>query len=258
MKNGRNDNCPCGSGLKYKKCCGLKEADERVGNRLFRELESSLIEDMLPFADQTFGKEAVDQALRLFLDTDEKVEYDEDDPLNPFFLPWFVFNWMLEEGDDLPSPDAPLNKTIAEAFLEANQGKLPRESQELLRAANRRPLSLFEIQDAVPGKRMKLMDLLQQKIVEVEEDQASTSLRKGEIIIASTVLSPDGKTRPLMIGPFALNAREKGRVIELRKDMLVATNEKEVSEMMLVHREAFVIGLYLDVLDEMVEEGEED
>lgn len=27
MKIGRNDKCPCGSGLKYKKCCLIKEVE---------------------------------------------------------------------------------------------------------------------------------------------------------------------------------------------------------------------------------------
>lgn len=30
MENKRNDPCPCGSGKKYKKCCGLKEAQEKA------------------------------------------------------------------------------------------------------------------------------------------------------------------------------------------------------------------------------------
>lgn len=29
MKIGRNDKCPCGSGLKYKKCCLIKEVEEK-------------------------------------------------------------------------------------------------------------------------------------------------------------------------------------------------------------------------------------
>ena len=30
---GRNDSCPCGSGTKFKKCCGsrLSDSDERIG-----------------------------------------------------------------------------------------------------------------------------------------------------------------------------------------------------------------------------------
>ena len=37
MKIGRNDPCPCGSGLKYKKCCLGKEKEERK----FQELEAT-------------------------------------------------------------------------------------------------------------------------------------------------------------------------------------------------------------------------
>jgi hypothetical protein len=33
MEIKRNDPCPCGSGKKYKKCCGLKEAKSRQEQR---------------------------------------------------------------------------------------------------------------------------------------------------------------------------------------------------------------------------------
>lgn len=36
MKIGRNDKCPCGSGLKYKKCCLIKDIEE---SQLINELE---------------------------------------------------------------------------------------------------------------------------------------------------------------------------------------------------------------------------
>lgn len=36
MKIGRNDKCPCGSGLKYKKCCLIKDVEE---SQLLNELE---------------------------------------------------------------------------------------------------------------------------------------------------------------------------------------------------------------------------
>lgn len=31
---GRNEPCPCGSGLKYKRCCALKSAKAPLGSRL--------------------------------------------------------------------------------------------------------------------------------------------------------------------------------------------------------------------------------
>jgi len=34
IKAGRNDACPCGSGKKYKKCCELKEQNQRSSKLL--------------------------------------------------------------------------------------------------------------------------------------------------------------------------------------------------------------------------------
>jgi hypothetical protein len=31
---GRNELCPCGSGLKYKRCCALKKRNSSVGSRI--------------------------------------------------------------------------------------------------------------------------------------------------------------------------------------------------------------------------------
>ncbi|RQW84594.1 MAG: hypothetical protein EHM79_13585 [Geobacter sp.] len=51
MKTGRNDPCPCGSGLKYKKCCADKQDTserQRVMGPIMGELEELL-------KDQNFG-----------------------------------------------------------------------------------------------------------------------------------------------------------------------------------------------------------
>ena len=46
MKIGRNDKCPWGSGLKYKKCCLIKEAKERqITNEMERIFKSEKIVD---------------------------------------------------------------------------------------------------------------------------------------------------------------------------------------------------------------------
>lgn len=259
MKAGRNDSCPCGSGLKYKKCCEPKEAESRNGNRLFREREAALMERMLPFADDVFGEDAIDQALLLFLDDEGAIEFDADDPLNPFFLPWFLFNWTLEATDVRPIPEAPLNKTIAEAFMEEHGASLAPELADLLKASNRRPLSFFEVMGSQPGKSLRLYDLLQEKTLDVDEDAASTSLRKGDIIIGSMMLPiGEGRPRPLALGPFALEPSDKGQLLELRREILRNTRAAAIDEAVLHHQEAFVIGLYLDIIDAMLDETEEE
>jgi len=258
MKAGRNDTCPCGSGLKYKKCCELKESDKRTGNRLFREMEAALMERMLPFADEVYGEDAIDQALALFLDDEGAVEFDAADPLNPFFLPWFLFNWVIEPTDVRPIPEAPVNKTIAESFLERHASSLAPETVELIHASNRRPLSFFEVLESAPGKGLKLRDLLQEKDLEVDEDAASTSLRKGDIVIGSIMNPMAGRMRPLALGPFALEASDKSQVLDLRLEILANVEDSPITEAVLHNQEAFVIGLYLDIIDAMLDASDAD
>ena len=201
---------------------------------------------------------AIDQALLLFLDDEGAIEFDAADPLNPFFLPWFLFNWVIEPTDVRPIPEAPVNKTIAESFLELHESSLAPETIELIKASNRRPLSFFEVMESIPGKSLKLYDLLQERSIDVDEDAASTSLRQGDIIIGSIMVPMGGRTRPLALGPFALEASDKPKVIALRREILENSEETSINEAVLHQQEAFVLGLYLDIIDEMLDQTEED
>ncbi len=224
--------------------------------RLSREKEAALIEALLPFADEAFGEEAIDQALTLFLDNEEAVQYEAEDPLNPLFLPWFVFNWYIGDEDEKTDEDAPVNTTVAEAYMKARKAQLSPETLRILQAANRRPLSLYEIVETKPGKSLKLRDLMLQKDLDVEEETASTSLKRGEIIIASMLAPEEGRVRPLSMGPFALPSFHKQEILELRTEIAKTLGKKELNEDILLDQEAFVIGIYLDILDEMLDEDE--
>ncbi len=256
MKTGRNETCPCGSGAKYKQCCLLKETDEKTGLRLVREIEAALMERMLPFAEEVFGDEAINEALLLFLDDEDEVEYEAEDPLNALFLPWYIYNWVIEAEEDKPSPEAPLNKTIAEAFLEAESHDISPEGIALIKASIRRPLSFYEVIESVPGKRLELKDLLQGPQMIVEEDAASTSLKRGEIVIGAMMQPLDGHIRASMLGPFSLPPECKAEILDLRGEILAETGLKDLDEPTLLNREAFVLGLYLDILDRMLDEDE--
>lgn len=212
------------------------------------------MERMLPFAEETFGETSLDEALLLFLDDDEAGEFDPDDPLNPIFIPWFLFNWRIESEEDKPIPSAPMMKTIAEAFLESKRGELTEEMVELIESSIRRPFSFYEVLETVPGKSLKLEDLLLGLVLDVEEDAASTSLRKGEIILGSLLKPVQGNVRPLALAPFALERNEKTTVQELKEELLGNLGATELDEEALHQQEAFVLGLYLDIVDEMLDE----
>ncbi|HYX39355.1 MAG TPA: SEC-C metal-binding domain-containing protein [Oligoflexus sp.] len=256
MKAGRNDPCPCGSGEKYKKCCFVKESATRSDDVLFREAEAALMERMLPFAEEAFGENAIEQAWVLFLDELTEVAFDPEDPLNLLFIPWFLFNWVIEAGDQKPSPQAPMNKTVAEVFMKTENASAL--ELDILQASNRRPLSFFEVLEVDSGRSLKLQDLMQDNTLTVEEDTASQTLKPGEIIIGSIMLPIKGRIRPLTVGPFALPERCKEDVTDLRVEILEKTGSKSIDEALLHQEEAFTIGLYLDLLDEVLEESYED
>lgn len=256
MKAGRNDPCPCGSGEKYKKCCLVKETAARSEDVLFREAEAALMERMLPFAEEAFGENAIEQAWVLFLDEMTEVAFDPEDPLNLLFIPWFLFNWVIETPEDKPSTQAPLNKTVAEAFLETEDASAL--EKDIIRASNRRPLTFFEVLEVNKGQVLKLQDLMQDRTLHVEEDTASQTLKVGELIIGSIMLPISGRVRPLTIGPFALPDRCKEDVLDLKTEILEKTGAAAIDEKLLHQEEAFTIGLYLDLLDEVLEESYEE
>ena len=184
-----------------------------------------------------------------------EVAFEPDDPLNLLFIPWFLFNWVIENPEDKPTAQAPMNKTVAESFLETEETNAL--ELEIIKASNRRPLSFFEVLEVLPGKSLQLHDLMQDRIQSVEEDTASQTLKVGEIIIGSIMLPIKGRVRPLTIGPFALPDRCKEDVIDLKMEILEKTVATAIDEKLLHQEEAFTIGLYLDLLDEVLEESHE-
>lgn len=110
---GRNDPCPCGSGKKYKKCCG---AVSRVGDSDFqyaniRRLDGESGNLLMRFAKQRYGENALENAWGEFFFSDE-IPYDMSHPEFDFFLRWFTFDWRPQE-----------NETLAELFLSQKSGK---------------------------------------------------------------------------------------------------------------------------------------
>ncbi|RZA19562.1 MAG: hypothetical protein EOP10_19450 [Proteobacteria bacterium] len=225
-----------------------------MSNRLHREMEAALMERMLPFAEDVFGDEAINEALLLFLDDDDAGEFDLDDPLNTIFIPWFLFTWRIENEDEKPTPEAPMMKTVAEAFLDAKRSELTPDMVALIEAAIRRPFSFYQVLETVSGKTLKLEDLLLGHTIDVVEDAASTSLRQGEIVMGSLLRPMNGVVRPLTLSPFALEKGEKITIQELKEEVSANAAASELSEEILLQQEAFVIGLYLDIVDEMLDE----
>ncbi|MFJ5759627.1 SEC-C metal-binding domain-containing protein [Neobacillus sp. NPDC093182] len=115
---GRNEPCPCGSGKKYKKCCGAKEAVS-ITHVIENEIDD-LQKKLLHFALDHYEEE-------LYQGLDEYEEYfdieDEEREFYEFvYTVWFSLFNVLEDGE-----------TILEKFIlsEAVKNKRPKLKQIL-------------------------------------------------------------------------------------------------------------------------------
>lgn len=179
----RNDPCPCGSGLKYKKCCLLQRQEEarraqaevsaqQRRNEVFKHAMDWLArhhEEALRAAFEEFGTAAVGDG-RVLSEADEEYFTMQAD------------DWVLAEGTaEIEDRRVRLRDLVVEGgpILEADQRLwFERSTQE--------PLRLWRITRVDAGVGLELRALLDDSAdaVYVNERSASTSLSRSEVIAA--------------------------------------------------------------------------
>jgi tetratricopeptide (TPR) repeat protein len=108
---GRNEPCPCGSGKKYKKCCGAKEAVSitHVLENEMEELQKNLIHYALNhYEDEVFT--GFEEYQDYFEIEEEELQFYEF-----VYTIWFSLFYALEDGE-----------TILKEFISSQAGKLKR------------------------------------------------------------------------------------------------------------------------------------
>jgi uncharacterized protein YecA (UPF0149 family) len=113
-KINRNAPCPCGSGKKYKNCCGANEAVS-ITQLLEREIDE-LQKQLIQFSFTYFGEEIEDD----FAAFEDNIEIQLDDEQERDFFEMIHAIWfsLFEELDD--------GKTIIEKFIASEVGKIKR------------------------------------------------------------------------------------------------------------------------------------
>ncbi|MCM3691746.1 SEC-C metal-binding domain-containing protein [Neobacillus niacini] len=108
---GRNEPCPCGSGKKYKKCCGVREAVS-ITHVIESEIDD-LQKKLLHFALNYYENEIFDgfEEYQDYFD----IEEDERQFYEFVYTIWFSLFNTLEDGE-----------TILEHFITAEVGKIKR------------------------------------------------------------------------------------------------------------------------------------
>ncbi|MCA2977457.1 MAG: SEC-C domain-containing protein, partial [Myxococcaceae bacterium] len=220
MQVGRNDPCPCGSGLKFKKCCanrppiGYSDA-ERTSART----------KVLDFVADHLARED-DEAFEHFWSGLDDVGDDLDaDPYfaamsEQIFDDWAVYDLELEGGD-----------LMVDRFLAAKTG-LTAGERNYLGLMKSSSLRLYEVEDLAPGDSLTLRDLIEGDRVTVQEKSASRSLHRFDWI-ATRVVARGASGRPELEGVMhvAPMRREVFRdlVRKTRADFLQAHPGADVS-----------------------------
>lgn len=188
-RHGRNDPCPCGSGLKYKKCCFEKD---RARSSRARD-ERSAADIALSFLYAGYPEEveaAIDGGFLGGL-TDE--EYDSlgtlpgdlQDELDINIAEWLLADGVLEfEDGTVPALDL---------VLGPDGPNLPPQGREWLLESAGRPLSLYEVRRVVPGEGFDLLDLVspEEPEVRLQEPELAQGLREGDTFGARLVRRED-------------------------------------------------------------------
>jgi SEC-C motif len=172
---GRNDPCPCGSGLKFKRCCLNKE--QPSGAYTSGERDSAL-EKLMRFAARSEFKDKHRAALELFWgdwiseEPDEELKQVMDsEQASLAYHSWFVFDFDLGEG-----------QTVFDLFLEREAKKLSSGECNFMDGMRGSHLRLYEIIEVKVDQGFDLRDLWDDRRLWVRECLATRELATWDVI----------------------------------------------------------------------------
>jgi hypothetical protein len=151
MNVGRNDPCPCGSGKKYKKCCGLTAslstppAISRAD--AMKALDRTLVERLMRFSKIRLGPDWLQPALDAYIGSDEEPIDNNELQLA---IPWAIFDYTL--------PDHGIS--LSRLYAKEKPARLSPDLQELLDAQLAAWLSIWQVKDIERGVGAQVVDLL--------------------------------------------------------------------------------------------------
>lgn len=184
---GRNEPCPCGSGKKYKKCCGAKEAVS-ITHVLENEMDD-LQKKLLHFALNNF-EEDVYKGFEEYQDYFD-IEEEERQFYEFVYTIWFSLFHALEDGD-----------TILEKFISAEVGKLKRPKlKQILQSWTEARVIAGEITH-IDNHFLTVVDGLSSEKIEVTVTDIHKSFQTGLFFIG--FLLPFGEKYVFFPAPFEL------------------------------------------------------
>jgi hypothetical protein len=183
---GRNAPCPCGSGLKYKKCCLVKSAGTVAAYTA--EERASALGKLARFSDRPEFKDDHMAAFRTFWgrrlmdEPDERLkEVVASEQAEASYHAWFAF-------------DVPLagQRTLLDLFLERQGRHLRPGGLTYLEEMRGSHLRLYEILAVKVDEGLELRDLFDDATVWVRERAATRQLVRWDLLAARIVRGGHG------------------------------------------------------------------
>lgn len=172
---GRNELCPCGSGMKYKKCCLNKDiVSERVGRKVnySQKQYSDLYTKIYEYSRQDKFKDEYEKAKEMFYIV-------ENDSINQkferFFNTYFIQDHIMES-----------KKVLTVEFYEENNDNMTTSDVEVLRNLFESYVSVYEVKEKQSGKVL-LTNCLTNEEVYTEDINLLKDFKVGSCIIARMV-----------------------------------------------------------------------
>lgn len=185
----RNDPCPCGSGLKYKKCCINKEQPLSPSFTYTKQDEHAAIQALVDFSERKEFAAEREKAMQLFWPK-KILQGHTQDELAPIFerghcelnfVTWFLFDYLPESRE-----------RIIDTFQHSQWSHLPLPQQVHLRRMNATYCKAYEVQKVHLDKGLELRDLWSGDKVMVRERAATHSILKWDILITRLMRYQDG------------------------------------------------------------------
>jgi len=239
-KIGRNDPCPCGSGKKYKQCCGKPEAPAETSP----DSHDGAVERAVAWLAQHHRKAFV-AALEMEIDAVSLACFDEDEQATDEAMAGIdralwdqlqlnLTEWLLAEGDISVKGE---HQRVSELLLGPRGPLLTVGQRAWLAQLAERPLRLYDVTDVAPGSGVTLCDALDstQAPIAVAEREGSRSMRPGMQIGARVMAVAGGHQLSGAVYPFSMLS---GRAVheDLRAVLAHASPHAQDNALMIGHR----------------------
>lgn len=201
---GRNDPCPCGSGKKFKRCCGsagpapgITRDDRNAAMAALLRFSSRdefahvTASTAIAWAVDDFGDDA-GAALASFLDFQ---------PATSAYFEWLFFDNPLDDG-----------RSLAERFLAGPARHLSPRVVDYIRLMSGTHLHPYQIRKVVPDQGLQVRDLWTGEDRFISERAATTEVRRWQVLVARLASHTNGSLQ--MEGtPFVLPAAARRDLI---------------------------------------------